>query len=217
MDPVNDWQLASLLVSLLNTNNATQLMSVNETNIADWLNLLNGLTVYSNSANFPNFTLPPGIILPTIFTTNQMASNSPQAEIIAYGISQARVAQPNDQFYSVGDILSAPQLTVNSPWLNSSNINQQKFGISDAAYEAIPAQLLLLVRPDSIGAMYMTNGGVNLQFSGSDALSYEVQQSSDLAHWTAISTNNPVHGIFNILIPPAANSSQQFYRSLLLP
>lgn len=216
MSPVADRQLVSLLIPLLNTNDPTQLVSVNDTNSSDWLNLLNGLTVYSNSANFPIFSVPPGVILQTAFGTLQMASNSPQATIIANGISQARAAQPNDQFYSIGDILSALDLTEDSPWLNTTNINQQKYGVSDTAYEAIPAQLLLLLRPDSMGSVYLTNGGVNLQFSGSDALSYEVQQSSDLVHWTAISTNNPVHDVFNVLIPPSAASSQHFYRSLLL-
>jgi hypothetical protein len=146
-----------------------------------------------------------------------MGGNSAQAEIIANGIAQAKATQPNQDFYSVGDILSAPDLTVDSPWLNSANIYQLAYGITDAKYEAIPAQLLLLLRPDSIGALYPTNGGLNLQFSGSDALSYVVQQSPDLVNWTAISTNNPVQGVFNVTIPSIPASSQQFYRSVLLP
>jgi hypothetical protein len=216
MAPVNDRQLASVLISLLNTNNVAQLVSVNDPNTSDWLNLLNGLTVYSNSANFP-VSFPLGVIPQTTFDTYQMASNSPQAEPIAAGIALARTTQPNHDFYSIGDILSVPELTVDSPWLNSTNVNQEKFGISDAAFEAIPSQLLLRLRPDSIGAMYVSNGGVNLQFSGSDALSYEVQQSSDLVHWTAVSTNIPVQGVFNVILPTAPGSSQQFYRSVLLP
>ena len=217
MAPVNDRQLVSLLVSLLNTNDATQLMSVNDTNTTDWLNLLNGISVYSNSASFPVFTLPYGIPLQTSFDTYVMSSNSPQAEIIANGIAQARAAQPNQDFYSIGDILSASVLAEDSPWLNTNNANQLQHGITDAVYEAIPAQLLLRLRPDSFGATSLTNGVVNLQFSGSDALSYAVQQSSDLVHWTTISTNTPVQGIFNIVIPPSPGSTKQFYRSMLLP
>ncbi len=64
----------------------------------------------------------------------------------------------------------------------------------------------------------VTNGCVNLQFSGCDALSYELQQSSyDLVNWTAISTNTPVQGSFNVLLPFAPGSSRQFYRPVLLP
>jgi hypothetical protein len=217
MAPVNDRQLASLLISMLNTNDVTQLMSVNDPNVGDWLNVLNGLTVYSNSANFPVFTLPAGVNLPTTYDPYVMASNSPQAEIIANGIIQARAEQPNHNFYSIGDILSASALTENSPWLNTANTNQLKYGISDAVYEALPAQLLLLLRPDSFGAMSLTNGSVNLQFSGSDALSYEVQESTDLVHWMAIGTNCPVQGTFNVVIPQTPNSPQEFYRSVLLP
>ena len=217
MDPVNDRQLASLLISLLNTNDPSQLMSVNDPNIADWLNLLNGLTVYSNSLSLPTFTLPAGIRLSPTYDAYVMASNSPQAEIIATNIAQARAAQPNGNFYTVGDILSAPELTENSPWLNTTNANQIKYGISDAVYEAIPAQLLLLLRPDSIGALSLTNGVVNLQFSGSDAFSYVLQESTDLVNWIPISTNSPVQGSFNVSLPSAPNSPETFYRSVLLP
>ncbi|MGA2870278.1 MAG: hypothetical protein ABSF34_14110, partial [Verrucomicrobiota bacterium] len=116
MAPVNDRQLASLLISLLNTNDPTELMSVNDPNIADWLNAVNGLTVFSNSASFPPIQLPPGNRFPTTFNMYVMASNSPQAGVIATNIAQARAAQPNGNFYTVGDILSAPELTENSPW-----------------------------------------------------------------------------------------------------
>jgi hypothetical protein len=217
MDPVNDRQLASLLISLLSTNDPTQLMSVNDPNIGDWLNVLNGLTVYSNSLSLPNINFPAGVRLSTTYDTYVMASNSPQAEMIATNIAQARATQPNGNFYSVGDILSAPELTENSPWLDTTNANQIKYGISDAVYEAIPAQLLLLLRPDSIGALSLTNGVVNLQFSGSDAFSYELQESTDLVNWIPISTNSPVQGSFNVSLPSAPNSPETFYRSVLLP
>ena len=217
MDPVNDRQLASLLISLLNTNDPTQLMSVNDPNIADWLNALNGLTVFSNSASFPPIQLPPGNRFPTMFNMYVMASNSPQAEMIATNIAQARAAQPNGNFYTTGDILSAPELTENSPWLNIANVNQMEYGISDAVYEAIPAQLLLLLRPDSIGALSLSGGVATLQFSGSDAYRYELQESTDLVNWIPISTNSPVQGSFNVSLPSAPNSPETFYRSVLLP
>lgn len=215
--PVNDRQLVSLLISLLNTNDVTQLMSVNDANPADWLNILNGLTVYSNSTALPPFALPRGDIPSLTFDSYTMASNSPQAQIIANGIAQTRTVEPNQKFYTIGDILSAQVLTESSPWLNYTNANQQAYGISDAVYEAIPAQLLLLLRPDSIGAMSLTNGSVNLQFSGSDTYTYEVQASIDLVHWFPISTNQPMQGNFNVAIPPTLNSTQQFYRTVLLP
>jgi hypothetical protein len=217
MAPINDRQLASLLISLLNTNDPSQLMSVNDPNINDWLNVLNGLTVFSNSMSLPTFTLPVGIRLSPTYDAYVMASNSPQAETIVTNIAQTRAAQPNGNFYKVGDILSALELTENSPWLDTTNANQIKYGISDAVYEAIPAQLLLLLRPDSIGALSLTNGVVNVQFSGSDAYHYELQESTDLVNWIPISTNSPVQGSFNVSLPSAPNSPETFYRSVLLP
>jgi hypothetical protein len=213
MAPVNDWRLASLLMSLLNTNDATQLFSVNDPKITDWLNILNGLIVYSNSVANPRAGITP------IFDTYVMASNSSQTLAIANGIACARAIQPNQNFNFVGDVLAAPELTEKSPWLNTNNANQLfsqlKYGITDAAYEAIPAQLLLLLRPDSIGTILPTNGGWNLQFSGSDALTYELQESRDLVNWHMISTNQPVQGYFNV--SPSQNSSARFYRSVLVP
>jgi hypothetical protein len=209
MAPINDRRLAGLLMSLLNTNDATQLLSVNDPNTADWLNVLNGLIVYSNSAAHPSsFTVPQ-------FDTYVMASNLLPTLVVANGIFQIRASQPNQNFYFVGDILAAPELTEKSPWLNTGNANQVQYGITDAAYEAIPAQLLPLLRPDSIGTISPTNGGWNLQFSGSDALTYELQESTDLVNWHTISTNHPVQGYFNV--SPSQNSSARFYRSVLMP
>ena len=86
MAPANDWRLAGLLISLLNTNDDTQLLSVNDPNIADWLNVLNGLTVYSNSVAypFPSYTTAPQ------FDTYVIASNSPQTLVVANGIARSR-------------------------------------------------------------------------------------------------------------------------------
>ena len=216
--PVNDWPLASLLIAMLNTNDIAQQMSVNDPNLADWLNVLNGLTAYSNTTELPPFALRNGFQIPqTTFNAYVMAGNSSQAETIADGISQAKAAQPNQDFYFIGDVLSAPELTVDSPWLNTTNVNEQAYGITDVEYEAIPAQLLLRLRPDSIGALSLTNGSINLEFTGSDAFSYELQQSTDLAHWTRIGTFHPVQSVFNVSLPRGKWSSRRFYRSVLLP
>ena len=112
MAPVADWRLAGLLMSLLNTNDPTQLFSVNDPKLADWQNILNGLTVYSNSVANPNPKFAP------TFDTYVMARNSPQASVVANGIANIKASQSNQNFYSIGDILAAPELTVISPWLN---------------------------------------------------------------------------------------------------
>ena len=48
MAPVRDWHMASLLASMLNTNDLRSLFSVNNSNPNAWLVLLDGLTALTN-------------------------------------------------------------------------------------------------------------------------------------------------------------------------
>jgi hypothetical protein len=210
MAPVNDWRLAALLMSLLNTKNPAQLLSVNDPNVVDWQNILNGMTVFSNSAA----SVYPGTI--PQYDIYVMSSNSAPALAIASAIVQARSGQAGQNFYSIGDILSVPGLDINSPWLDTTNNAYQAYwGITDTAYEAIPAQLLPLLRPDSIGTLATANGGWNVQFSGADGYCYGVQTSTNLINWITVGTNQPVQGTFSVPVGPG--SPQQFYRTVLLP
>jgi hypothetical protein len=92
-----------------------------------------------------------------------------------------------------------------------------KYGITDSAYEAIPAQLLPLLRLDSIGEMTLANGQIQVKFSGYDGQAYAVQVSSDLVNWTSVNTNSPVNGTFQFNISSTGSLIPLFYRSLLLP
>ena len=51
------------------------------------------------------------------------------------------------RFESVGDILAVPSLTTNSPFLNLSP-RQLPSGLTEAAVEAMPRQILSLLKPD---------------------------------------------------------------------
>jgi hypothetical protein len=215
MAPISDWRLAGLLMSVLNTNDPTQLFSVNDPNIADWQNVLNGLVVYSNSAPLV-FAYTP-----LQFDTYIMASNSPQASAIANAIVQTRTSQSSPLFYSIGDMLATSVFSVQSPFLNpgSAAVGQQQtnYGIADFEYEAIPAQLLPMLRPDSIGVLTPANGGWNLQFSGADGYSYLLQASTNFTDWYNLGTNQPVQGSFSVPVSPAADPPEQFFRTVLLP
>ena len=203
--PTNDWRLASLLISLLSTNDPRTLASVNQPGVPAWRGLLDGLTALTN-AGFEQ--LDPLI----------MSSNSPQAATIAGALDALRSAQPNRTFRSIGDILAAPQLSTASPWLNL-NFDPQALwsGPTDAAYEAIPSQLLPLLRPDSTGAVSQSGGTLQVQFTGADGYAYTVQTSSNLLNWTAVSTNYPANGSFNFVDPLPPGSPRRFYRSILRP
>jgi hypothetical protein len=199
--PTNDWRLASLLVSLLNTNDPHQLLSVNDPNTNSWLGVLGGLTVLTSSSS-------SGPLTATVMT-----SDSPQAALIADAISRARGSQPGQHYRDLGDILATPELSVASPWLNQGNTNV----ITDAAYEIIPSQLLPLLRPDPVGSIAQADTAWQVLFSGFDGYAYAVEVSTNLQDWTAISTNYPSGGAFNFPNTVTPGSDRRFYRSMLLP
>jgi len=210
--PTNDWRLASLVVSLLSTNDPRSLASVNQTGVLALSQVLEGITVFTN-----NLTDDQVLTGPPQFAAVIMSSNSPQAMTIASALVAARASRPDQYFHDVGEILSAPEASTVSPWLNSSSIAQLRRGISDAAYEAIPSQLLPLLRPDSFGSVSQSGGTLQIQFSGIDGSGYAVQTSSNLWDWTAVSTNYPANGSFNFLETPPPGSPLRFYRSVLQP
>ena len=210
MAPVRDWHLAGFLAGLFNTNALASQFSVNNPNPVAWEVLLDGLTALTNSS--PDSELGPG---GAQFETIIISSNSPQAAVIANAVTALR-SGPGQFFPYAGSILAAPQLSVQSPFLNWNDTAQQQLGISDAAYEAIPAQLLPLVRSDSVGSAVPANGQVVIQFSGYDGHAYAVQVSSDLVNWSAVGTNSPFGGTFSFATSPASSANPQFFRSVLL-
>ena len=221
MVPVSDRRLSGLLMPLLNMNAATQLFSVSNQHVGDWQNVFNGLIAYSNSSPvvFANSSLR--------FDTYVLSSNSPQIFVIVNGINGINVTRantnlfPSRSFLHAADVLAAPALSVNSPFLNLGSTQlgyqQMNYGITDWEYEAIPAQLLLRLRTDSLGMLTPTNGGWNLSFSGADGYDYALQTSTNLVDWNSVSTNSPVQGGFKVPVSPATGSTNQFFRSVLLP
>jgi hypothetical protein len=201
--PTNDWTTVSLLLSLLTTNDPHTLLSVNETAVPSWTAAMDGIDVLTNLGGAQ-------------FADILMTSNSPQTAIIASGINAARALQPDGHFHQVGDVLAAPELSLASPWLNATT-SEQQYGISDAAYEAVPLQLLPRLRADSAGSVVRTGNSLQIQFTGFDSCSYAVQVSTDLHTWTSVSTNTPLNGSFIYTEPPPASAPCRFYRSVLLP
>jgi hypothetical protein len=197
--PTQDWQLASLLAVMFNTNNLGPLFSVNNPNPNAWRGLLNSVTALTNTA-------------PGQFDAIVIASNSPQASIIANAIQTVRSGQRNELFLDAGDVFTTPQLSTESPFLNTASAN----GINDEAYEAVPAQLLPLIRADSIGTVLTTNGQMVIQFTGYDGHTYAIQSSANLVDWTNISTNSPAGGVLNITNASPHGAGARFYRSILL-
>jgi len=196
MAPVQDWKTAGILAAMFNTNSLSSLISVNDPNTNDWLDALNGLVAVTNST-------------PAEFL--DISSDSPQASAITSAIQAKRMSEPTGYFVNLGNILATPQLSVQSPYLNLSNSNN----ITDEEYEAIPSQLLSLLRVDSIGSAAATsNGQVIFQFTGYDNESYFIESSPDMVNWTIVGTNSPVNGIITVTNTPSANAGALFYRTV---
>lgn len=196
--PTNDWRMVTQLACLFNTNTPYALASANQTSIAGWTSLLDGLTVFTNPVW--------GELDPLV-----MSADSPQAGVIAAGLLAARSSQPSQVFLDPSAILATSELSAASPWLNVSNTP------TDLAVEMVPAQLLGKLRPDSIGSLGQNGGPLHFQFTGFDGYPYAVQVSSNLVDWTTVTTNYPSNGVFSVTDTIGLNPPNRFYRSALLP
>jgi hypothetical protein len=209
--PTRDWQIAALVASLLNTNSPHQLLSVNNRDSNAWLAKFDGLNVLTNTATDASLLLISGS---PSFDTLVISSNPQQVGNVLAGILAQRSSLAEGLFRGLGDVLGTPELTLASPWLNQSSPIQVQRGITDEAYERIPAQLLPLLRADSVGSVVWHNGNLQAQFTGFDNYPYAVESSSNLVNWVSFSTNYPTNGVFAL---PVSAAGTRFFRSRLLP
>jgi hypothetical protein len=210
--PVSDWLATTLLQELINTNPPQQLLSINNPNTNAWLDVLDGLSVMTN-------ILSHGQLLantPAQFDSLTIASNSIQAGSVVASIFVTRANQNSGVFRSLGELLAASALSLASPWLNQTTDAQLQRGLTDEAYECLPAQLLSLVRTDSIGAISQIGGSWQIQFTGTDGYAYAVECSTNLINWTVVSSHYPTNGVFTIT-DGSAGAGQRYYRSVLQP
>jgi hypothetical protein len=206
--PTNDWRLATLLASWMNTNDVRALHSVNSTNLDAWAATLDGLVVLTNNKSFAE------ALDPLQFATLVLSSNSPQASVVAEGIQRTRRAQRGQYFADAGALFAVPELSSAAPWLNLSTLDQVYFGLNDEAYEALPAQLLSLVRADPVVRATSGAGGVELSVNAFDGYTYRVESSTNLTTWTTLSEpHHPTNGVFTLTVP--ASNSPQFFRAVL--
>jgi hypothetical protein len=206
--PTNDWRLATLLASWMNTNDVRALHSVNSTNLGAWAAKLDGVFVLSNNLFFPIF------MDPMQFESIVLSSNSPQASVVAEGIQRTRRAQRGQYFADVGAFLAVPELSSAAPWLNLSSQDQLMFGLNDEAYEALPAQFLSLVRADPVVSTTRVVGGAVLSVTAYDGYTYRVESSTNLTTWTTFNEPyHPTNGVFTLTVP--ASSGPQFFRAVL--
>jgi len=171
--PVQDRLLFDVFTTALNDNATRGQLSVNvaagETNnplagLAAWSAVFSGVIPLADTPVTPFFNpLTEQGVQHANLVTNYTALSpiNPAGRAgassilggIVTNINLTRTAFTNadglaGSFEHVGDILTAPQLTVQSPFLNWANVAQQANGISDELYEWLPQQLMSLLRVD---------------------------------------------------------------------
>jgi hypothetical protein len=160
--PTNDWKILEQFTTALDDNAARGLLSVNQPGLAAWSAVLSGVVVQTNlttpevlnrdldgvqRAQFRARTIEPAHLQALPQNQNQPSQmismvNGPN------GINGVRQFFPNGRFQHLGEVLSAPALTLQSPYLDWDDPVQYQSGIDDFAYERIPQQILSLLKAD---------------------------------------------------------------------
>ncbi|MCX6905105.1 MAG: hypothetical protein NTW03_16825, partial [Verrucomicrobia bacterium] len=148
--PTNDWILADFFTIATDPNSTRGLLSINQANLAAWSAVLSGVDVLQNLRPDTDLLMvSTNDAIPLTEKFIQPAANDtnvpPSIVTLVNAINNFRRTLPNETFTHVGQLLQVPELTVSSPWLNLTPI-QQLFGLTDAAYERLPQQILSLVK-----------------------------------------------------------------------
>jgi hypothetical protein len=148
--PTNDYRLFDLFTTAPSPNASRGLLSVNQTNVAAWSAVLSGVSVLARTN------------ASAAMTETHIQPSSPQLNKIVESIHLFRTAMPwgtglvipRLNYEHAGDILCAPALTVQSPFLPAGTIRK----ISDREYERIPEMILSLVKADEPRVVVYTFG-----------------------------------------------------------
>jgi hypothetical protein len=146
MQPTNDWAIFDLFTTAPNDNASRGQLSINQTNLAAWAAILDGVIVITND-DTNGFT--PLVIDPTNtpLAVQQIVNGiNAQRAVIVTNSGIVEPLYPGQVFTRLGDVLSTPQLTVASPFLNTNASVIGPNALNDAAYERIPQQIMSLLR-----------------------------------------------------------------------
>jgi hypothetical protein len=131
--PTNDWRIPGLFTTAMGENAARGLLSVNQSGYAAWSAVLSGIPVLTNQ-----FATNVG---PTLITPNSL-----ELRTIVDGVNLARTTRQGGRFNYLGEILSAPELSLQSPYLR---LSAGPRGIpADEVVERIPQMALSLLKRD---------------------------------------------------------------------
>lgn len=199
--PTNDWRLATLLHAMFAADQQIDLLSVNSQNAEAWAETLEGIRTLSNDGM-------------NCWETS-INSDSSQTAVVIEAILTKQSQSRGGIFHAIEELLSIPEVTAESPWLDLNSPSWYRTCLDDAAFEAVPAQLLARVRIGPIGFIERTHDGLLIRFTAWQGESFELQGSSDLKIWDGLRTFETNHGEFTHSILPTAPHS--FFRVRMLP
>jgi hypothetical protein len=158
--PVIDSDLFDMFTARVNDNAARGTLSVNQTHLAAWSAVFSGAVALANITDVPASYTTPVITNVFVPPAGPAGALSPLGWIVngPSGINFTRANFVNADgvvgtFEHVGDILRAPALTEQSPFINVQDSvsagDRLKYDISDEVYEWLPQQVMGLLRVSS--------------------------------------------------------------------
>jgi hypothetical protein len=151
--PTNDWRLLDLFTAALNDNATRGQLSVNQSGLAAWSALLSGVITLTNFDASGNAGLFPKIIDPAgCYDSTANPATWPALAQLVKRINDVRATNnARHVFIRLSDILAVPELTVASPFINTTMTAPGKanYALNDAAIERIPQQIAGLLKVDT--------------------------------------------------------------------
>ncbi len=132
--PTNDWQILDLFTVAPNENADRGSLAVNQDGLAAWSAVLSGVPIFTNtvpSTNYDSAIIQPGTL---------------PVALIVDGINRTRLTRFGQKYNYMGEVLSAPELSVASPYLVMAATPTGT--PADAVVERIPQMILSLLRKD---------------------------------------------------------------------
>ncbi len=141
--PDRDWKFLEIFTTAPNATATRGKVSVNQNGEASWSAVLGGVQVLTNRTGNLGGMNASGSTGGTVIEPGTLAMRR-----MIDGINLTRSTAPyNGQFRFLGDLLSVPELSLSSPYLNRlGNGREIEENISDAALERIPQQIMSLLR-----------------------------------------------------------------------
>jgi hypothetical protein len=147
-----------------------------------------------------------------VYNTVLLQSNLLSVSTLSAAIKNGTPAR--GYFRDVGELLSVPELTVASPYLNRS-APQIKYVLNDEAYEMIPIQLLFRVRPDIVAGIEKSGTNHLFKFSVYPGHNYQIQESTDLKIWTTLTNFTSTEDTLLVPLTIPTSNTNRLYRVLM--